>query len=137
MARSRRRVHAPVRFEMAPLMDVVFILLIFFAVSSTVVMQNQGMNLQLPAAKSVQKHVPGLVVQIDQNQRVYIDQKRIEPSTLKKLISDRLAQDPSVKVILRADRLTPYSHVVRVLDSIRLGGAYDVVLEARADQDRP
>lgn len=136
MGRTRKRRSSAIRFEMAPLLDVVFILLIFFAVSSSVVMQNQGMNLQLPAAKSVTKQVPGVVVRIDQEQRVYLDQQRIEPSTLKKRISDLLEKDPKVKVILRADRLTPYSHVVRVLDAIRLGGAYDVVLEARKDQGR-
>ena len=135
MPKVRRRRDRTIRFEMAPLLDVVFILLIFFAVSSTIVMQNQGMSLQLPAAKSVQKQVPGLVVRVDQNQRVFLNQKRIEAGALKLKIAAALKKDPSVKVILRADRLTPYSHVVRVLDSIRLGGAYDVVLEARPDSD--
>ena len=136
MAKRRIRRDSAIRFEMAPLLDVVFILLIFFAVSSTILDKNQGMNLDLPSAKSVKQQVPGLVVRIDKNQRVYLDKQPITESSISSQIAKKLKQDPTTKVILQADRLTPYSHVIRVLDKIRLGGGYDVVLEAKVKSER-
>ena len=136
MARRRTRRDGAIRFEMAPLLDVVFILLIFFAVSSTILDKNQGMNLDLPSAKSVKQQVPGVVVRIDKNQRVYLENQRITESALSSQIANRLKNDPKTKVVLQADRLTPYSHVIRVLDKIRLGGGYDVVLEAKVKAER-
>ena len=52
------------------------------------------------------------------------------------LLIQELEKDPKTKVVLQADRLTPYSHVIRVLDKIRLGGGYDVVLEAKVQSER-
>ena len=50
MARRRTRRDSAIRFEMAPLLDVVFILLFLFAVSSTILAKNHGMNLVLRSA---------------------------------------------------------------------------------------
>ena len=128
LKRSRQ---SSVRLEMAPLMDVVFLLLIFFAVTSTVILNNQGIKLNLPAAESVQKQVEGLTVSVDAKGRVYFDGERITEDAIRTYVARAIQKNQEQKVILNADRLTPYSQVIRVLDEIRLGGCFNVVLEAK------
>jgi biopolymer transport protein ExbD len=118
------------RLEIAPLLDVIFILLIFFAVSTTVVMHN-GIKLQLPAAETVSEQKKGNILTIDRAQRVYINQKLISEQVISSKIADLVAKEKNIQVILKAHKSTPYDFVIRVLDDIRLGGCYDIVLEAK------
>jgi biopolymer transport protein ExbD len=112
------------------MLDVVFILLIFFAVSTTLVMNNKGIKLQLPAAESVVKQKKGVVVSIDKKERVFLNNVLVPEELLKSKISDLITSNPDTQVILNAHVTTPYQKVIRVLDDIRLGGGYDIVLQA-------
>jgi biopolymer transport protein ExbD len=117
------------RLEIAPLIDVIFILLIFFAVSTTVVL-NKGMKLQLPSATTVAKEKKGTVISIDREQRLYIDQKLVAADLLQSKLAEVVKNVSDTQVIIRADQMTPYNFLIRVLDDIRLAGCYDIVLEA-------
>ena len=120
-----------VRLELAPLIDVIFILLIFFAVSATIVVNQKGLQLLLPSATTVSSEKKGVVIAVDQKRRLYFNRQPITEDQLRRSIEKQLSQTPDFQVILRADRLTPYSMIIRILDEIRLGGCFDIVLEAK------
>ncbi|MCP4050246.1 MAG: biopolymer transporter ExbD [bacterium] len=121
------------RLEIAPLLDVIFILLIFFAVSTTVIM-NKGMKLQLPSAASVATQKKGSVLTIDREQRLYLNKILIPADLLSVKIADLVKEAPDFQIIVKADKYTPYSFLIYVLDNIRLGGCFDLVLEAKEKQ---
>lgn len=127
--RPQKRRKPENRLEIAPLIDVIFILLIFFAVSTTVVL-NRGLKLQLPSATTVAKEKKGTTVSIDKDERIYINQKFVASELLETKIAEVLKTIPETQIIIRADKKTPYSFLIRVLDDVRLGGCYDIVLEA-------
>lgn len=121
----------PARIDIAPLIDIIFILLIFFAISTTLVLNNMGLKLQLPAAASVTKEKKGIMLVIDEKQNVFIQDKKIEIADLKEIVKTLLKQNPDTQIILQADTNTPYQLIIKTLDSVRLGGCYDIVLEAK------
>ena len=116
---------------MAALIDVVFILLIFFAVSTTLVLNKKGVRLTLPEAVSVTENKLGYVVSIDKHNTIFFQDKPILPELLISRVKSLIIEQPEMHIILNADKETDYVRVVEVLDLIRLGGCFDVVLEAK------
>ncbi|MBT5856573.1 biopolymer transporter ExbD [bacterium] len=130
--RSRTRSMVKVaKLELAPLIDVVFILLIFFAVSTTVVVNQQGIQLILPAAETVASSKKGIVISVDKQQRLYWDGKRVSESDIRGRVAKAKSGNAEIQVIINADQQTPYSMVVRLLDEVRKAGCFDIVLEAQ------
>ena len=121
---------------MAPLIDVIFILLIFFAVSTTFVLQQRGIDLKLPEAATVTDAPKGVTVSIDENRHVYLDQSRIDMGGLKEKIGELMTQNPKLEVILQSHEDIPYNQVMQVLDTVRQGGCYAIILEAKEQQIR-
>ena len=118
--------------NLTPLIDMVFILLIFFAVSTTLVLNQRGIELTLPAAVSTQAHKnEDLRLSIDPKQRVFFNGRQVSESHIRTKVADLVEKKKDLKVILEADRLTPYSLLIRVMDEIRLGGAFNIILETR------
>lgn len=119
------------KIELAPLIDVIFILLIFFAVSTSLIAEKTGIKLQLPNAETTTKNKKGMVISIDQNKRLYFDKKSIQDGDLAPLIKNTLLSNKTTQFIFQADKTTPYIRVIEILDIIRLSGATDLILEAK------
>ena len=66
------------KLELTPLVDIIFILLLFFAVSTTLITQKQGINVALPDAKTVIENDEGIVISINKDNLVYWEKQRIE-----------------------------------------------------------
>jgi len=107
--------------NLTPLIDVVFILLIFFMVSTTFQKESE-INIELPEASAdpVEDKQDILELIIDAEGRYFIGQQQVvntELQTLKKAISKFLGDRTSLPVVIRADRRTPYESVVRAMDA--------------------
>ncbi len=107
--------------NLTPLIDVVFILLIFFMVSTTFQKESE-IKIELPEASAdpVEEKEDVLELVIDAEGRYFIDQQQVvntELVTLKKAISKFLGERTSIPVVIRADRRTPYESVVRAMDA--------------------
>lgn len=116
---------------LAPMIDVVFLLLIFFMVSTTFVTR-PGLQVVLPRSGG-EVEVPSdrWVISITQEAEVYLNEKPVQLSTL----SSRLNQEP-LPVLLRADEKVPHGLVVSVLDRVRSAGIEELNLSTRP-VDRP
>ncbi len=112
------------------MVDVVFTLLVFFAVLATTSAYNQGMKLQLPAAASVSNEKKGVVLSIDAEGHFYLDKEPIDVAVVRQRVAEQMKNVPETQIILNADKTVPYTLVIQALDEVRLGGCFDVVLEA-------
>lgn len=107
--------------NLTPLIDVVFILLIFFMVSTTFQKESQ-IKIELPEASGepVEDRKELLEIVIDAEGRYFIDQQQVvntELDTLKRAIQKYLGKQTDLPVVIRADRSTPYESVVRAMDA--------------------
>jgi biopolymer transport protein ExbD len=107
--------------NLTPLIDVVFILLIFFMVSTTFQKESQ-IKIELPEASGepVEDRKELLEIVIDAEGRYFIDQQQVvntELGTLKRAIQKYLGKQTDLPVVIRADRSTPYEAVVRAMDA--------------------
>jgi biopolymer transport protein ExbD len=107
--------------NLTPLIDVVFILLIFFMVSTTFQRESE-IKVELPEADAepVEEREEVLEIVIDIEGRYFIDEQQVvnvELETLKKAIRKFMADRVDMPVVIRADRRTPYESVVRAMDA--------------------
>ena len=117
------------RFELTALIDIIFILVLFFAVSTSFTQQKKALPLVLPSAVSSKAPPKTMVVSIDQKQRLYWNQSRINASELGSKVQMAIKHNPTTPLLLQAHQQTPYVRVVSVLDTIRLAGGAQVMLE--------
>lgn len=111
--------------DMAPLIDIVFQLLIFFMLSSSFL--NPALKLSLPKAQihdvRESEHV---VVSVDQKGNVFVNRAQVGMVSLKTELSRAIAQNPKRSVHIRGDQEMPYKYFVQVMDSARQAGAKQV-----------
>ncbi len=118
--------HEPEDLNISPLIDMVFILLIFFAVSTTFVRDMQ-VELERPSAQSSSTaSTKSIRVYIDQSGSVFVDEKPVNPWMVQSIVRDLLAVSSSQTVLVIADKRTPTEQLVNVVDQARLAGASEV-----------
>ena len=117
--------------DLSPLIDVTFLLLIFFVLTTSFQRDNQ-IEIDRPEA-STSSPVFGEPVRVtlDAEGVTYLDGRRVEPWLLQRRVGARLADAPNRNVLLIADERAPSGRTVEVLDQCRLAGAEDVALATR------
>ena len=114
-------------FNMSSMTDIVFLLLIFFMIASTLTKQLDTIEVKLPQAKGKTENRSSITVSINKDNRFYIDDKTVSKSKLKaQLLSTLGKSDPRV-IILRAEKNVPIEEVVFVM-SIANQNSIKVVL---------
>jgi biopolymer transport protein ExbD len=116
------------------LIDVLFLLLIFFMISTTFLSQ-PAIKMELPKAKhsDVVRQKP-LVVYIDQQGSVYLNDEPMEVPLLGEALRLRLADSAEKSLVLKADSRVSHGHVVEVLDIVKGAGVKKLVVSTRADE---
>ena len=111
------------RFEidMAPLIDVVFLLLIFFML--TFAIQGQGLAISLPEGEETQKEEKDIIVKIDQNNNLQLNDQQIQIDSLKSVLSEELFSRGDKLVVIDSAPKVKYDLFARVLDISREAGA--------------
>ena len=111
------------RFEidMAPLIDVVFLLLIFFML--TFAIQGQGLAISLPESEETQKEEKDIIVKIDRNNNLHLNDQQIQIDSLKSILSEELLSRADKLVVIDSAPRVKYDLFARVLDISREAGA--------------
>ncbi|MDZ7330769.1 MAG: biopolymer transporter ExbD [candidate division KSB1 bacterium] len=113
------------------LIDVMFLLLIFFMVSSTFIEQ-PGMKLELPESKSATvEQIKELVLEITAEQRMLLNQDPVSIENLESKIKQLLPNLAENSLVLKADRSVPHGMVVKVMDIAKLSGIEKLVIATR------
>ena len=117
--------------NMAPLIDMVFILLIFFLVTTSFVRES-GVEVERPQAASAQsKQKNALIVGLDKAGGVFLEGRQVDLHGVRGLVERYLAENPKGAVLVAADRQAVTGRLIAVLDQCRLAGALDVAVAAR------
>ena len=111
------------RFEidMAPLIDVVFLLLIFFML--TFAIQGQGLAISLPEGEETQKLEKDVIVKIDRNNNIHLNDRQIRIDSLKSVLGEELLSRTDKLVVIDSAPRVKYDLFARVLDISREAGA--------------
>ncbi|MBX2802657.1 MAG: biopolymer transporter ExbD [Myxococcales bacterium] len=126
MALKRRRREQKGDIDISPLIDVVFILLIFFMVSTTFIKDAQ-IAIDRPSAKSGAKtNAESLRVYLDREGGVHIDDAPVKPWMVQSRVRDFLRDGSGAGVLVIADRNVEAQKLIEVVDQCRLAGATDV-----------
>tara|TARA_Y100001934_G_scaffold246427_1_gene305449 strand:- start:559 stop:945 length:387 start_codon:yes stop_codon:yes gene_type:complete len=111
------------RFEidMAPLIDVVFLLLIFFML--TFAIQGQGLSISLPEGEETQNEEKDIILKIDRNNNLHLNDQQIQIDSLKSILSAELLSRADKLVVIDSAPRVKYDLFARVLDISREAGA--------------
>lgn len=124
--------------DVTSLIDVVFLLLIFFVVTSTF-LERPGIDLTLPEAGSAPVAArEELTVRLGSDGTTWVGGVAVEPAALADSLSARLEREGTDRVVLEADERVPHGRVVEAMDAARRAGAEALVVATRPeDPDRP
>ncbi|MBW1914872.1 MAG: biopolymer transporter ExbD [Deltaproteobacteria bacterium] len=123
------------RIEMLPLIDIVFLLLVFFIYAMLSMAVHRGLPVSLPSSSQaeIDKSLT-LSVTINADGSIYLDDKKIELKTLaNSLMSLAVGRDNS-GVLLFADKNVSYQNLFQVMDQIRMAGITRVSLQAEVEK---
>ncbi|GAA0747070.1 MULTISPECIES: ExbD/TolR family protein [Flavobacteriaceae] len=102
-------------FNMSSMTDIVFLLLIFFMLASTLVTTN-AIDILLPKASGKTENKKSVAVSITKDLRYYIDQKLVGESVLENQLLSALSGQDQPTIVLRAEKSVPVDNVVKVMD---------------------
>lgn len=120
---KRKRPDSFQMVDVTPMADIVFLLLIFFMLSSTFVIE-PGIKIRLPKAKtSMIQPEEKVILSITKDNKIYINDRRVRAKTLVDEIRKSLAGKKDKLLILKADSRVLHGMVVEVLDKAKLAGA--------------
>ena len=109
------------QIDMAPLIDVVFLLLIFFML--TFAIQGQGLAISLPQGEESEKVKKDIVVKIDRNNKLYLNDRQIQIDSLGAALGEDLLRRSDKMVVIDSAPKVKYELFARVLDVSREAGA--------------
>jgi biopolymer transport protein ExbD len=123
---GRARIHS--HLDIAPLIDIVFLLLVFFMLTSTFLVP-EAIELELPESSSadVTETMP-IVVSLDQTGQLSLNGGGIELDQLRMALEPLLKQDADSAITLKSDARTEVQQLLKVMDEIRAAGGSNVAL---------
>jgi biopolymer transport protein ExbD len=130
MRRARRREHEESEVNLTPMLDVVFIMLIFFIVTASFV-KEAGIDISRPPAATAERKERGnIMVAITDNDQIWVDRRQVDPRALRANIERLHAENPQGSVVIQADIKSTNGLLVQVMDAARLAGVNNVSLAA-------
>lgn len=117
--------------NLTPLIDMVFILLIFFLVTASFTKES-GINVDRPSAETANRQERGnLVIAISQNGEIWIDNNQVDIRSVRAHVQRLHAQNPEGTVIITADQQSRSGLMVDVMDQVRLAGVSNIAIAAK------
>lgn len=117
--------------DITPMLDVVFIMLIFFIVTATFIKQ-AGIEVNQPQAQTaVVQEKANILIAIDANNKIWINRREVDFRALRPNIERLHAENPKGSVVIQADRDSTNEALVQVMDASRRAGVYDIAIAAQ------
>ena len=119
--------------DITPMLDVVFIMLIFFIVTATFIKES-GIDVNKPeAATAIVEEKASILVAIDAQDKIWIDRRQVDIRSVRSIIERLHAENPKGSVVIQADRASRNETLVQVMDASRRAGVYEIALGASVD----
>lgn len=120
--------------NLTPMLDVVFIMLIFFIVTASFVKES-GIDVSRPDAATAEvKERGNILVAITRDGQVWIDKRPVDIRAVRANIERLHAENPQGSVVIQADRDSKNGLLVQVMDAARAAGVYEISIAAEVEQ---
>jgi biopolymer transport protein ExbD len=127
--RKRRHSH----IDMAPLVDVVFNLLLFFIITYNVTVDS-GIRVRLPESETAEvQAVSPLVISLSAEGSIFVGEEKIEAEALPAIVREKLQAESETSVRIQADQKAQVDRLIQVVDGVKLGGctAFSIITERK------
>lgn len=135
----RRRRHTDTPSEetdinLAPMLDIVFIMLIFFVVTTSFVKES-GIEVDRPSAQTAERREHGnILIAIAPDGEIWIDKRAVDIRAVRAVVERLVAENPEGGVIIQGDRAAQIGLLVKVMDQVRKAGVSKVSIAATPGQ---
>lgn len=130
MAIRRRTKGEDAELDMTPMLDIVFIMLIFFIVTSSFV-KTAGIEINPPSANSAeQQNNANIFIAISDTGAIWLDNREVDIRSVRSLVSRLHADSPDSAVVVQADKNSKTDHLMQVMDQVRQAGVSNVAVAA-------
>ena len=124
-------------FNLTPLIDVVFLLLIFFMLTTTFVNLENRVEVNLPSGDfAAAESSENIIVTVTENNTIYFNGKLIDPLKLTESVAVEIKEEPGRTVVLEADTNVLHGKVIRVMDLIKKGGAERIAIATQPAENK-
>ena len=119
------------QIDMTPMLDIVFIMLIFFVVTASFVKES-GIDVNRPEAETATKQDrANIFVAIDEQGVIWIDNRRVDVAQVRANIERLHAENPQGSVVIQADEQAVTKQLVAVMDAARAAGVFNISIAAQ------
>ncbi|MDA8933414.1 biopolymer transporter ExbD [Gammaproteobacteria bacterium] len=133
MIRRRNKERDESTIDITPMLDIVFIMLIFFIVTTSFVKET-GVEVNRPnAATAVRDERGNILIAITANDEIWIDKRMIDLRSVRANVERLKAENPEGSVIIQADKASKTGFLVETMDQVRLAGVQNVSIAASQD----
>ena len=133
MRRRRTQTEDEAVIDLTPLMDIVFIMLIFFIVTTSFIKES-GVDINRPTANTAERKERGnILIAITANDEVWIDKRRVDIRAVRANVERLKAENPEGAVVIQADKDSRNGLLVQVMDQARLAGVTNISIAATTD----
>ena len=131
MLRRRKRIEEDSEINITPMMDIVFIMLIFFIVTTSFIKET-GIDPSRPEAETARRGERGnILIAVSPNDEIWMNKGPIELEMVRILMESAHSENPESSVVVVADELASTGLVIDIMDQIRLSGISKVSLSAK------
>ncbi len=132
MSLGKSRLEEDTQIDMTPMLDVVFILLIFFVVTAAFVDETAiDLQHQPPSTKAASEKSDDILFQVGANNDISLDGRRVDVRSVRANVERLRASNREAKVIISTDSRAQTETYIRIADQARAAGVEDVVLTTR------
>ena len=127
-----REMESSIHIDFVPMVDVLFNLLIFFLLATTIAQVEREMQIALPFASAsgpISAAVREFIVNVDGHGRIHVGGREVDRDTFDAMVKEAVAVNPEQKVTVRGDRTTAYANIVTVLDVCKGAGIQEPYLD--------
>ena len=116
--------------NLAPMLDIVFIMLIFFVVTTSFVKES-GIDVNRPTAQTAERRERGnILIAIAPNGEIWIDKRPVDIRSVRAVVERLLSENPEAAVVIQGDRDAQIGLLVQVMDQVRKAGVSNVSIAA-------
>ena len=119
--------------DITPMLDIVFIMLIFFIVTTSFVKES-GITFSRPSASTAEaKQGSNILIAIRANGEIWVDKRAVDVRAVRANVERMKAEAPEGAVVIQADEFAPTGLLVKVMDQVRMAGVLDISIAASTD----
>ncbi len=127
---NRRRRAEQSEVNMTPMLDVVFIMLIFFIVTASFVKEAGVDVIRPPAVTAESKDKGNILIAITENGQIWIDRRQVDPRSLRASIERLHGENPNGAIVIQADQKSQNHLLIAVMDAAKAAGVNQVAIAA-------